>query len=374
MKVCYCLATTDLEGGAKSLLDLLTNINKDKNIESYVILTKHHKDLEEKLNNINVQYKIILHGTDCKTKSKLKQFIKIIINKIAKYRMKKFFISKKIDIIHNNSVISLIAMEAAYESNIPYICHVRENIEDGLGLEMLNYDKLYNLMNKSYCCIYISNSVKKRYQKYVNCNNRVIYDGLEFEKYIINKNLNELNFNKIIMVGRICKTKGQMDAVKAINMLVNKYKKNYHLVIIGSIGESDYYNQILDYINKNNIKSSVKILEYSDSLRKLRKENDVALICSENEGLGRVTVEAMLSNQLVIGAKSGATSEIITNNETGFLYELHNIEQLANIILNLDKNNSKKIVSNAYNYAIKTFDNNNETNKVKEIYYDILRR
>ena len=368
MKVCYCVATTDLEGGAKSLLDLLKTVNKNKKIKPYVILTKKHKKLENILNNLNIDYVVIYHGTDCKTKNKVKQLIKVIINKVAKKRIKKFIMDNEIDILHNNSVLSLVGMEAALELKVPYICHVREVIEAGLNLEMINYEKLYYLMNKSYKCIYISEFVKKRYEHFISSNNQmVLYDGIDIEKYIMNKSLEKECFNKLLLVGRIEKGKCQLDAVMAIRELI-KDKLNCHLTLIGTVGDKEYYNEIKEYIQQNYLEDNIEIMPYSNDLRKLRNENRIALICSSNEGLGRVTVEAMLSRQLVIGASAGATEELIKNDYNGYLYELHNYKQLASKIKNINQKQAKEIIDNSFKFAVKNFDNDRQNNVIIDIY------
>lgn len=369
MRICYCLATTDMEGGAKSLLDLLKGVKSNDSIEPFVILTKHHLELENELRQMQIKYKIIYHGTDCKTKNKIKQLIKVIVNKISINKIKKFLTSNKIDLLHNNSVLSLVGMIAASELKIPYICHVRESIEDDLNLKMMNYQKLYNLMSNSFKCIYISNAVYDRYKNYVTSNNNIIiYDGIDTKKYILQKEDVLYDFNKILFVGRISKGKGQLDAIKAINYLVTKYKLNYVLTIIGTIGDENYYEEILQYIKKNNLENYVKIISYSSDLKEYRKKNRIALVCSEKEGLGRVTIEAMLSRQIVIGSSSGATKEIIKDNVNGYLYEPHNIEQLAEIIKNTNETDVKKIIENGYKYAINEFENEKETEKVIELY------
>jgi len=50
-------------------------------------------------------------------------------------------------------------------------------------------------------------------------------------------------------------------------------------------------------------------------------KSDCLLMCSEHEGMGRVTAEAMAACLPVIGRNSGGTPEVITHGKTGFLYD-----------------------------------------------------
>ena len=99
---------------------------------------------------------------------------------------------------------------------------------------------------------------------------------------------------------------------------------------------------------------------YCDDLSHLRSQAAYAITSSQNEALGRVTIEAMLAGNFVIGAKSGGTTEIIgTNEERGILYELHNSEALANAMMRAveysaeDKN---RMIKSAQEYVEKTID------------------
>jgi glycosyltransferase involved in cell wall biosynthesis len=56
---------------------------------------------------------------------------------------------------------------------------------------------------------------------------------------------------------------------------------------------------------------------------------NVVLMCSENEGFGRVTAEALKSGRPVIGARSGATTELISDGVNGLLVAPRSADELA---------------------------------------------
>lgn len=376
MKVCYSLATTDMEGGAQSLLDLI-KFDLCNNVEPYLILSRHHVELEKKLKDMNVKYKIIFHGTDCLDENKIKLWIKKIVNFISVYRIMHYLKKEKIDILHNNSVLSLVGMKAAYKLQIPYVCHIREVIEEGLLLKMINYDDLYFYINNSFKYITISNFVKKNYINYVDtAKNVTFFDGIDTKKYENSARKIGKNINKILFVGRYSKVKGQKEAVYALNELINIKKLKVFMTFVGTIGEKDYYNDLIKYVKTHNLEKYVEFLTYTNDLKRIRNNYDVALICSLNEAMGRVTAEAMLSKQIVIGAKSGATKEIVCSGHTGFLYESGNYKELADIIASLSNTNKEqlqKIVDNAFNYAVSSFDINRQNKKVLDIYNSIIK-
>ena len=108
----------------------------------------------------------------------------------------------------------------------------------------------------------------------------------------------------------ISKEKGQMEAVKALNVLACKGIK-LKLLLVG-YGIDDYYNDIKNYVKQHRLEEYVRFIQYTDDLRSLRESADIGLICSVKEAFGRVTVENFFSQILCIGANTGGTAELIT--------------------------------------------------------------
>ena len=65
-------------------------------------------------------------------------------------------------------------------------------------------------------------------------------------------------------------------------------------------------------------------------------KSDCLLMCSEHEGMGRVTAEAMSACVPAIGRNSGGTPEVITHGKTGFLYDTQEelVECMARMVGN----------------------------------------
>ena len=116
------------------------------------------------------------------------------------------------------------------------------------------------------------------------------------------------------------------------------------------------------------------MITFQLDLKKLRKEADIALMCSKSEGLGRVTVESMLSENVVIGASCAGTAEIIKDGVNGYLYESGNVYDLSEKIYNVITHWSEqqKIIKNAKEYAKLNFNIENYAEKICEIYFEIL--
>jgi len=93
-------------------------------------------------------------------------------------------------------------------------------------------------------------------------------------------------------------------------------------------------------------------------LPKLYKEHDILIMPSYYESLGLSALEAQSSGLPVIASDVGGISEVVINNETGFLvYPADNFAKYAEKIriLSKDHNLRKSFGNNARRHA-KTFD------------------
>ena len=233
MNICYVLSTSETSGGAnKSLLELLKNIDK-KEFVPFVVL-RRKGNIEEILNNLNIKYVIIPYVNAVTTGNRIKDLIKKIFIKRGLHRIKKYYINNKIDLVHNNSLPVLVGMEAALECRIPFICHIREDVEKGLRVEFLNKKKHFDIVNYADDIIIISNFIKNNYLQYVP-EAKVLYDGLDVNQYYLKKNILDSERINISIYGNLDEQKDQMVAVKAMEKLQKLHIDKYVLNIIGNL-------------------------------------------------------------------------------------------------------------------------------------------
>ena len=107
----------------------------------------------------------------------------------------------------------------------------------------------------------------------------------------------------------------------------------------------------------------------------LRKKMDVELVCSVCEGFGRVTIEAMMSSNPVIGSDTGGTPELIQDGVNGYLYRQGNIQELADKIIGLLEHPEEigRMGRNAYLFAVGRFTRKKNAEKILEVYEKLIR-
>lgn len=375
MKVCYVTHLPNLTGANQSLLDILSKLDKDK-VEAVVLLGKHGP-LEEELNKLGIRYKIISYFPEVKNKRNfIINLMKRFANRITLPKIIKFYKEEGFDLIHNNSFLSGVGMEAAYKADIPYICHLRDFVWEDHKIKLLNEKKQYFYLSHANAAIAISNIIREKFQPMAEKTHfETIYDGIDISKYL-NKNKKILYDKKVnlILAGRIAPGKGQLEAIKSMEELAGRKITNVWLQIIGGVGDESYASEIKNYVTSHKL-DNVEFIEFTNDLYGLRAECDIGLVCSSAEAMGRVTLENMLTGCLTIGADAGATKELIRDGVTGLLYEQGNYTDLANKIIYAMENREviREIAIKGQEYAVREFDSENYNDKLYELYQLVLK-
>lgn len=371
MNILFLVNCDTVYGANLSMMDLIDGLKKLGH-NSYVLSYKEGPITRE-LRKRNILYAVVPYNVCAHVEgifTKKYEFNLLKENVMLVSNVKKYLELWDIDIIHTNASNVNFGAMVALRYNIPHIWHVRELLfkDYQLRYDFPIVDKYF--MEKAYKIITISNYVKK--ERELNQHNVIaLPDGLSIEKYNIKRENKLFSNNKIriLFCGVIIESKGVMDIVEAMDLLVNDFGiKNVTLDIAGTAG--DVYNKMHAFIKQKNLLQYINYLGHQNDLTPLRKKADIAVICSKNEGLGRVTIESMLSENLVIGARAGCTQDIIKDESNGILYEVGNAEDLAEKIIWAYKNPeiSKFLMRRAKRYALKYFDNDKYAKDVVNIY------
>ncbi len=354
-----------LSGANMSLLDWLKDSSNGK-YHFTVILPKNGTKFIQTLASYGINDVIIghyyvsvkkLYKTNIKEKIKdfLKYIYSLLINPFMYKKIQKELEKRKIDIIHTNSFAALGGAYIARKMRKPHIFHIREFMEEDHQITHFNKKKVFEYCNHSYA-IFISDVIAEKYKKMYNfLGTQIIYNKIAYnDSYKKEREFLQDNICNLLFVGSIAVNKGPMDAVKLIEKL-NDSGVNSKLYFCGS---GPYEDQIKKYIHEKSIKN-IEMLGYQSNVIELRKKMDIALMCSEKEALGRVTIEAQYYENLIIGADCGCTPYIIEDGVTGFLYNKKIENDLYDKVMTAlnNKGTSKKIIEVAKEKAIKKFSN-----------------
>ena len=156
----------------------------------------------------------------------------------------------------------------------------------------------------------------------------VIYNGVDIDRFSCPHHSARGDVLHMIYVGRLIKEKGVQIIPEALTYIKSKGK--YHLQIVG---DGDYRQELERFVQKHGLNNMVEFLGSRRDIPELLSTADVFVHTPVwEEGFGITIIEAMAEGVIPVCACSGAIPEIITNGEDGFLVEMHNARQLADIL------------------------------------------
>ena len=382
MNILFLENSASLNAGAfHSLISLINNLKK-YGVNSFVAIpdtTNGGKILED--NGINyIRLKIMRYSWYMPNNASIKERIKAPFKYLYvknNYRvLLEYAEANKIDIVHENTSVCFAGYFVAKKMQIPHIWHIREFLLEDFDTRFWFPNKTYSMMNKSSAVICISEAIAEKYKKLINNDNiHVIYNGIDIDRFYNNSHLIHLNnSSKILCVGRICDDKGQKDVIQAVTLLNNERNYNLNLYLAGSVEDEYLLNVIQPLIHKNKAEKFVHLIGQNNDMPSVYNSMDILCMSSRCEAFGRVTVEAMLAGILIIGAESGGTKEIISDNKTGYFYKPGDIANLANTIDRaiISKDSSIKIAREGQIRAKKDFDSKLNAYNIYKLYNKLL--
>lgn len=373
MNILYISNDSSLYGANRSLIDMATQIKKQGH-QVYVLAWKHSAFVNELrrcgLTPIILGYKCCSYSDEWNDRDSLSDICRKNIKAIMKAGeyIKKY----NIQVIHTNASNVDIGAWLSIWLRIPHVWHIREIMYEDYKLKYYYPRIMKWLYRKAARMIFISKYIKQK-RGYYSQNAMVLHNGINLKKYVDDseKVISQQEM-RLLYAGVIREEKGIMDAIRVVEYLVKGYGYNVKLKIAGK--KSQYLSYVLNYIKQKQLNDHIEYVGNKDDLRELRKWADIALMCSRSEALGRVTIESMLARVLVVGARAGATAELIKEGKNGYLYEADNIKQMAEQIIKVYDNpeQSKEILQNAQRFAIRHFDNKIYANRMIELYESLI--
>lgn len=87
----------------------------------------------------------------------------------------------------------------------------------------------------------------------------------------------------MLLAGRISVQKGQMDAIKAVELLMQRGIDTVLLTLVGQGETKEYLEYVKSYVKEHELEQKICILEHHDDLRELRRQCDIGLTCSKRK-------------------------------------------------------------------------------------------
>jgi len=179
-----------------------------------------------------------------------------------------------------------------------------------------------------------------------------------------------------ITVGDIKHRKGQLDTLKTLNLLKNKYR-DFLYIIIGK-GDYDYQNKIKIFADKENLGKNLLVLnniKSSKDLSAFYQLSDLFIMNSNNygnykehfEGFGLVFLEAASFGLPVIGSRECGIEDALLDGYNGYLTNQGDHEDIQKAIERIFSSDRAKLSNHSIEFSSR-FSWLKTVNKYEEAY------
>lgn len=134
---------------------------------------------------------------------------------------------------------------------------------------------------------------------------------------------------------------GKLEIYKGYDILIEAFRRVFEkepntILLIG--GDGSERNALERQISTGGMKEHVRLLGFVNNAHELLEICDVYVNSSRTEGLPMTLIEAMAHRKPIIATDVGGNSEVVRNNETGFLVPPERSDMIASALLELIKN------------------------------------
>lgn len=162
---------------------------------------------------------------------------------------------------------------------------------------------------------------------------RTVYSGIDFAK--LDRAATPLETRRRLGISPDCQiviTAARLEACKAPHLLVEAFseaRKTHPNTVLLFAGDGELRPLVEERIRQLNLEAHVRLLGFRDDVPDLLRAADVFAFSSLWEALGRALTEAMLLGKAVVAPDLNGIPEIVRHAETGLLYEVGRVDQLA---------------------------------------------
>lgn len=212
---------------------------------------------------------------------------------------------------------------------------------------------------------------KNRYNCLYGMNSEIINYGIDYTFFSQKVDtVKDEKYFKLVQVGMITELKNQFASLNAIKKLKDQIP-NIKLILAG-YGEGEYYNNLLNFIEKENLKDNVELLGHvnREKIRELYNYCDIMIHPVYEQGGWLSPFEAISAKIPVIVSKSLTASKIIEENDLGTVVIDSYVDAIEKIYKekNREKNLDKKAFWVRDNLSWNTF-----SEKMLNSFYKVIK-
>ena len=295
----------------------------------------------------------------------LRYMYKHTLYKMVIYKISNFIKRRSIHLIHSNSSAINVGYELSKKTQVKHVWHIREFLDLDFDLQPeYGWNELIRRVHESDAAIAITRVVYNHFKLQEMSRSHCLWDAV-VSKYNIPASQQKHNMF-FHCAARLSPNKGTTNVIKCF-VKSGLYRNGVNLVLGGNIS-AKYKRELYSYI-PDDAKDSIKFIGYVPDIRKILVTARAFLMFSKSEGLGRVTVEAMVCGCPVIGINSGGTAEILSNDK-GIL--CNNEKECISAMFDVLEKDYSEMITRAKQFAINNFNIEEYGIQISDIYKKLL--
>lgn len=372
-------ASKNFDGATYSLMDLIKSVKKYVNP---IVMVGTEGCVYDYFTSNGVEcivcdFKEDLVGKPVKLHQYLKYALKYIPNHLTFYRKNRKCVEtvaqklggRTIDIVHINNTVMSVGYDIARALEAKCVWHLRGFMDLGFGwMPLRGWRKYRDSLRHTDAVIGITPTVLKHYIPLGSKNAYVISDAVRSKNDTCLIMPKEKYF--LFCAGFLTEQKGCGFAISAFAKS-GLAARGYKLKIIGE-AHPRYMSKLKQIVSDTSLSGAVEFLGRTDKVKEYMSRAMAFLMCSENEGLGRVSIEAMFYGCLVIGRNSGGTKDFVFDGKTGLLF--NDMDSCIAAMQKAVGSDLIGIIRYAQQFARENFSIEHYGAKILEVYGKVLNR
>lgn len=140
------------------------------------------------------------------------------------------------------------------------------------------------------------------------------------------------------------------------------------------VGDGPEMSSVCELVDSLQLQDQVLFLGKQDNVHELYSISDLMLLLSEKESFGLVLLEAMACGVPCIGTNIGGIPEVIVHEETGYICNLGDIEEISHRAISLlqDSELHNQFSNNSLNLVHEKFQSSKIISQYEDIYYNLI--
>ena len=345
-----CTDWYQIAGSSASLINLITSVREE--VFPMVLLPRGGA-VQERLEHMGIRTIVCpfyMYGGQRKrlktalhhpTRTQLYMFLHD--NRSCARYVKKMLKDTHVDIVHSNTTLSTVGVNIAKALNAKHVWHIREYLPALTDIYRGEY-WLKKRIESADVCIFVSNPLRNKWEVRTK-KSVVLWNAIRSDSEITVKETKQKYF--LFCAASIYFFKRPDIAISAFSQS-GVFVYGYRLKMVGYCDEVDKKNY-LELASSLNCAEYIDWIDYSNDVKSYFENATAFLMCSEFEGLGRVTAEAMFYGCPVIGRNLGGTKDLIQDGYNGYLFDTE--QECAKLKKKVVSEDNTTIIKNAQTFV-----------------------